>query len=463
MVVTGIDSGNQKHNFYSLIQLNNNTQTYYERTFNFSCHANSIYWDTEKELYIVVGGNETNYNVVGLNETFNYVKSWSTFAYAIDRDPVTGKRYSIYGSDTDGSKSYLAELDSDFNRVKTYEMPYADHIMGTWQAFRVVDGVFYLVMAEGIYIYTIEDGIIAAYNNASNVELEGIAFANGGSFVVGNTIHNYGATGFAVYKIGLNSQALGTPEGYMSLIPQYATVNSDNTFWFQSGSETLHTLSLSDQLLSIVNAVVIKDIEYIFIKRLSSLKFIRAESSKVYLENMPDIAVDSIGSTIYANSIAGMLTLAFDTSTQNTVVMGNTYSNSFTSVKFRSGVSNVTWVADSSFDAYRWSIEGSIDAFIELFALKNPPSSGTVTNKKFVQYCIAKCFNRQSLRAVVAYNNAKWEVPLISTNTHRFTWYGSSYTPMGTAIVTFTFDSDSKITISKCTVDGNAATVEMIY
>lgn len=464
LVVCGIDYSNQKHNFFTTIHLDSNQQTYVERTFeDFSSHCNSIYWDSEKNMYIIAAGNTDGYYIVGLDSSFNFVKSWNIFGWAFDRDPVTGKRYSIFGGMNTGDKVYIAELDSDFNRVATHELPHVSMYMGVFQSFRVVNDVFYIVVAQGVYIYKIESGIITSYNNGSDIEFEAIAFADGGTYLVGNTNETVGNPGFAVYKIGINSEALGTQGGLMELMPQWLNLNNDNTFWFQTTNPILHTISVNPLLLSRVHTLGIKNIDYINIKRSTSIEFVDCTSSYVVLDNSRNFAIDMHSSTLnIIESEGSTISIGFDTATNNTVIVPK---NSYFDLHFRTSAKNVTFDLTGDVADFRFNTSGSIDGIVSAFGHNDAISVNTpVTDTKFCKYALATAINRGYLNAIIVDGSSRHGVLLHSSNEHRFTWVGSEIMSDGKeAIVSISLSDAGVITLNTCTIAGNSTSLAYIY
>ncbi len=463
LVVAGTNYTNQKQNFFSTISLNNNTQTCVTKTFtSFSSHANSIYWDSEKNLYIMAAGNTSNYYIVGLDSNFNFSKNWNVSAIALDRDSATGKRYRLY---TDGNKSYIAEVDANFKNVSTHELPYTNAYMGMFQTFRVVDGIFYLVFGQGIYIYTFDDGIVASYNNSSDVEFEGIAFANGGTYLIASLGLNRlaGNPGYAVYKIGLNSTSLGESLTDYQPIPQYVDLNSDNTFWFSSNNRILHTLDLAPSYLSYIQGVTLRNISYINIKRSTSINAVTMYDSYVKIENSKNFAVDMYGGTldIVANE-GGEISLAFDESKTNTV---NIPSGKFFNLHFRTSASNVTFNLNGNNDAFRFTTSGSIDAIIKAFGHNSTMAVGaSVSDVKFCKYAIAASMNRNILYAIISDDSNTYGVVLHSSNAHRLTFNGSETLPNGKlANVKIWLSTDGKINLETCNIAGVNKSLAYIY
>ena len=251
LIVGVTNYNNQRNVVFITIDLESNTQYYTEKTLDFSCHMNSIYWDDELKLYIVSAGNEEGKYIAGFDSSFNLVKTWPLFSWAFDRDPITGKRYSWTGTVTD---SVINELDNNFNVVATYPITSVEQF-GVAQSFRVVDGVFYFCCATGITVYTIDEGVIATYNVSNEFEVEGIAFNDGRTFFVGNPASAPNTEGIGVFMGGLDATSIGTQTESMPMISNALLVNTDSTFWFKTGA--VHTLKLPKSIINSAERITI--------------------------------------------------------------------------------------------------------------------------------------------------------------------------------------------------------------
>lgn len=461
LIITGVSQNDNTAVAYSVVDLDNNTQSYTTHTYSTGTHQNSIFWDDAKERFIVLADTSKVYEVTS---DFTIVNTYTISDYSITaicaKDDTS---YYALGLASSNTEIYLYTLDATTYAVTSTLLELPGGI--TQQPTLMSDGNVLIAYSNKAYIYSSKSNTIinSFILNEPYIEIEGFACYNGTWMMCAN---GFLQGGTSVYLAGIDG-ALG---GYSQVNSNALTFNynNDNTFYLSQAyySGTLSTIHCLDMpYAQYINCVV-----HVY----SDLSITRIPPKRVmfYASNVTVSIQPSTGGVLmvyaastYNDCIVDMPS-AQNAAHQLTIILDGyvtlTGTFSYCDIYKVSQNSNISFAQNLTSVGIK-----AASTLACLVLCSGAISPGNVTNSIFansenVSNAIASvAFNRIFAEVSATADGDTYLVPIYSSRTHQLTFRGSAN--YGSAINILLTYGNNDLYLNDLTIDGSNGYLRSIY